>query len=173
MVSKPGTFVAMGAPLPQPTGDSSVWASFRKTGGPAGGGYGLIVHDVGPEPRDGISQLGQFYVFEIGDRGEVAVWFHDSDHWVDLLPWAHSDAVRPGLTTNRLRVDVIDDRYTFFVNGDLIAEERSGPSRRGRRECSLVGTRTKLSSKALSWRPPEKSTTVRLASAVRPRGVDR
>ena len=73
-----------------------VTADFRKLGGPDGGGYGIIVRDQGRAPRDGSSQHGRYYVLEVGDKGEVGIWRREGDHWVDLLPWQHADAVSPG-----------------------------------------------------------------------------
>src|SRR5207248_8147114 len=56
---EPGRFVAIGAPGMGPVRDTIVTASFRKVGGPPGGGYGIIVRDQWPGPRDGRSQIGQ------------------------------------------------------------------------------------------------------------------
>ena len=78
-----------------------VTADFHKLGGPDGGGYGIIVRDQGTGPLDGNNQNGRFYVLEAGDKGEVGIWRRDSDHWVDLLPWQHADAVKTGNATNR------------------------------------------------------------------------
>ena len=64
-------FVAVGAPVEQPLGDVVVSATFRKTGGPPGGGYGLIIRDQGPDPRDGVNQNLNAYVLEAGDRGRI------------------------------------------------------------------------------------------------------
>ena len=47
-----------------------VSATFRKTGGPPGGGYGLVIRDQGPAPRDGVNQNDEAYVMEAGDQGE-------------------------------------------------------------------------------------------------------
>jgi hypothetical protein len=114
-------FVAVGAPLEQPLRDVVVSATFRKTGGPPGGGYGLIVRDQGPKPRDGANQNLNAYVLETGDRGEYGAWRRDGDRWVDLVPWTHSDNVRPGGSPNDLVVRAIGDRLTFSVNGAVIA----------------------------------------------------
>ena len=105
---QPGRFVA-------------VTGMFRKVGGPPGGGYGLIVRDRGPGPRDGLYQGGQYYVLEVGDRGELGICRREGDHWVDLLPWTPSAAVRPGLAANELAVRAVGQRLTFFVNGVEVA----------------------------------------------------
>ncbi len=102
--------------------DGVVTASFRKVGGPPGGGYGIIVRDAGPGPRDGINQRGRYYVLEVGDRGEFGIWRREDDRWVDIIPWTRSGAVRPGGEPNRLSVAAAGTRLVFAVNGAQIAE---------------------------------------------------
>jgi hypothetical protein len=114
---EPGRFVAMRAPLPEPLRDVLVSGTFRKTGGPDGGGYGLIVRAQGAEPLDGVSQTGRYYVLEAGDLGQTGVWRREGSEWVDLLPWTPSPAVRPGTATNILTVEAVGERLTFSVNG--------------------------------------------------------
>ena len=114
---KPGQFVAIGAPLTNSLADASVTASFRKVGGPPGGGYGVIVRDQGPGPRDGINQSGRYYVLAVGDRGEVGIWRREEDRWIDLVPWTLSEAVFPGTATNQLTVRAIGSQLTLIVNG--------------------------------------------------------
>jgi len=94
-----------------------VTAIFRKVAGPEGGGYGVIVRDRERAQRDGLSQGGRFYVFEVGDRGEVGVWRREGDRWIDLLPWTRSGAVRPGDAPNELVVRATGAQLTFLVNG--------------------------------------------------------
>jgi len=114
-------FVAVSAPLDRPLGDVVVSATFRKTGGPPGGGYGLVIRDQGPAPLDGVNQEGSYYVVEAGDQGDIGVWRRDGDHWIDLVPWAHSDSVRPGGSPNDLTVRAIGDTLTFMVNEAQVA----------------------------------------------------
>jgi hypothetical protein len=114
-------FVAVGAPIDRMLRDVVVSATFRKTGGPPGGGYGVIVRDVGPEPRDGINQQANAYVFETGDLGEFGIWRRDGDHWIDIVPWTRSNVVRPGGSPNELTVRAIGDRLTLLVNGTEVA----------------------------------------------------
>jgi hypothetical protein len=114
-------FVAVGIPLAEPLGDGVVAATLRKTGGPPGGGYGLIIRDQGPDPRDGISQNMTAYVFEAGDLGEYGVWRRDGDHWIDLVPWMRSSAVHMGGSPNDLAVRATGDTFVFTVNGVDVA----------------------------------------------------
>jgi hypothetical protein len=110
-------FVAVGVPINQVLSDVIVTATFRKTGGPPGGGYGLILRDQGPEPRDGVNQEAHAYVLEVGDQGQYGVWRRDGDHWVDLVPWTRSDAVHLGTSPNDVSARAIGDALTLTVNG--------------------------------------------------------
>jgi hypothetical protein len=114
-------FVAVAAPLDPPPANAVVSATFRKTGGPPGGGYGLIARDQGPEPRDGVNQILNAYVFETGDQGEFGVWRRDADRWIDLVPWTRSAAVRLGGSPNELMLRLTGDRLVFTVNGFELA----------------------------------------------------
>jgi hypothetical protein len=114
-------FVAAGVPINQILTDVVVGATFRKTGGPPGGGYGLILRDQGPEPRDGANQEMTAYVFETGDLGEYGVWRRDGDHWVDLQAWTPSNSVRSGGSPNDLSVRASGDTFTFTINGTAVA----------------------------------------------------
>lgn len=118
---QPARFVAVGVPTNDPLSDVSVSATFRKTGGPPGGGYGLIVRDQHPEVRDGVNQHMAAYVLETGDLGEFGIWRRDGDHWFDLVPWTRSGAVRPGGSPNDLSVRARANRMLFLVNGVEVA----------------------------------------------------
>jgi hypothetical protein len=114
-------FVAVGAPIESWLSDVVVSATFRKTGGPPGGGYGLVIRDQGPDPRNGVNQNMDAYVLEAGDLGEFGVWRRNGDHWVDLVPWTRSSAVRAGGSPNDLMVRASGDRLAFSVNGVEVA----------------------------------------------------
>src|SRR5207237_1072573 len=79
--------------------------------------------DQRTSPGHGLAQDGHFYVLEVGDRGEVGIWRRDDDHWVDLLPWTSSEAVRQGNDTNTLEVWAIGQRLTLLVNGVQVASQ--------------------------------------------------
>jgi hypothetical protein len=122
----PDRFVAVRAPLVSATRNLVTTGVFRKVGGPDGGGYGLIVGDRSPAPLDGESQVGHYYVFEIGDLGEFGVWRRDESVWIDLVPWSVSAAVRTGRTTNQLTVRATGDQFQFEVNGVIVVEVTDG-----------------------------------------------
>jgi hypothetical protein len=125
-----GQFVAVTV-VPQQLRDVLVTATFRKTWGPAGGGYGIIVRAQGPGPRDGLNQGGSYLVLEVGDRGEIGVWRRAQDRWVDVVPWTRAASVRPALTDNTLEVRAVGERLTMSVNGTEVATTVDAAPARG------------------------------------------
>ena len=112
----------MGPLLGAPLRDVRVTGQFRKIGGPPGGGYGLIVRDIGPGMRDGVDQSGDYCVLEAGDRGEFGIWRRARDHWIDIVGWTPSFAVLPGGATNVLEALATGDQLTFKINGVPVAQ---------------------------------------------------
>jgi len=117
-----GRFVAINAPITTSLRDVTVAGRFHKSGGPAGGGYGLIVHDQGPDLHDGATPGGRFVVLEVGDDGTVGAWQREQDRWIDLLPWTPNPAVHPGTASNDLTVRAQGKEITFLVNGTQVAQ---------------------------------------------------
>jgi len=123
LAREPGQFVAVGVPLAQPVSSATLTAEFQKVGGPAGGGYGLIVRDQSPaSERDGLNQVGQYMVLEVGDRGDVGIWRRNETRWVDVLPWTHSDLVHTDRGLNALVVMLHGNTLRFEVNGEAVAD---------------------------------------------------
>src|SRR5262249_21766131 len=58
----PGQFVSIAAPKIGNLKDVEVTGRFKKTGGPPGGGFGLILRDQEPAIHDGKNQGGRYYV---------------------------------------------------------------------------------------------------------------
>jgi hypothetical protein len=118
-----GRFVAVGVPLLRPLREAVLSAQFRKLGGPAGGGYGLIVRDQSsPSERDSSTQTGQYLVLEVGDRGDVGVWQRNQTRWIDVMPWTHSDAVHTDREPNTLVIIQRENALRFEVNFKLVAD---------------------------------------------------
>jgi predicted metalloprotease len=118
---EPGKFVALDAPLSPSFSNVAVWARFHKTGGPPGGGYGLIVDDQTSD-LDGTNQSGRYIALEVGDEGTVGAWQRQQDHWDDLMTWTSSAAVRTDNGVNDLVVRVQQTQLTFIVNGAPVAQ---------------------------------------------------
>ncbi|MGI9145765.1 MAG: hypothetical protein ACR2IK_04315 [Chloroflexota bacterium] len=125
-------FAAVGLlPTEQQLRDVQVSATFHKTGGPDGGGYGIIVRDLGPPPRDGLNQGGRYYVLEVGDLGQVGIWRREQDRWDEILGWTASAAVRPGAADNNLSVRTSGEQLTLSVNGTQVATQTDTVLQRG------------------------------------------
>jgi hypothetical protein len=116
-----GQFVAIGAPITNLPADVVVSATFRKLAGPSGGGYGIIVRDQETGAHDGARQDGRYYVVEVGDKGDVGMWRREIDHWVDLLVWQPSNAVKRDTATNEVTVRAVGNTLTLSVNGVQVA----------------------------------------------------
>jgi MinD-like ATPase involved in chromosome partitioning or flagellar assembly len=127
---RPGQFVAITAAAGDNLGDVAVTATYRKTGGPDGGGYGIVLR--AQQPLDGLAQGGRYYVLEVGDRGEIGAWRRENDRWVDLLTWTHSDVVRPGDGTNKLTALALGSRLTLMVNDQVVANLEDTELKEGR-----------------------------------------
>jgi len=126
-----GQFVAVGLQSDQHLRDVLLTATFHKTGGPTGGGYGLILRDQGPGPRDGLNQRGRYLVVEVGDRGEIGIWRRDDDQWIDLLPWTAAASVRPLNAENVIAFKVVGNQLTLSVNGTEVATREDATLRDG------------------------------------------
>ncbi|HYW86639.1 MAG TPA: DUF4388 domain-containing protein [Chloroflexota bacterium] len=113
-------FVAVAAPVSVPD-DVVVSATLRKTGGPPGGGYGLIVRAATTESLNGANQTFEAYVLEAGDLGEFGIWRREEDRWIDLVPWTRSQAVRQGGSPNELLVRATGTVLAFTINGVEVA----------------------------------------------------
>lgn len=70
------------------------------------------------QPRD-----DGFHLFEIGADGTYAVELMQAGEWRMLKDWTLSDSIRPGIgATNYLRVAYDGTRFSFYVNGALLAD---------------------------------------------------
>jgi hypothetical protein len=115
-------FVAVGAPVGNDLADVVVSARLHKTGGPDGGGYGLIVRSESGAPLDGLNQTFAGYVLEVGDRGEFGIWRRSDDHWIDLVPWTPSEAVHQATDANELVASATGKQLRLTVNGVQVAQ---------------------------------------------------
>ncbi|MBV9579462.1 MAG: hypothetical protein JO057_12815, partial [Chloroflexi bacterium] len=56
----------------------------------------------------------------------------DGDHWVDLVPWTHSDVVRTGGSPNDLVATAVGTQLTLTVNGTQLASVQDDQLNTGR-----------------------------------------
>jgi len=123
--------LVIGAPGESSLRDVLVAATFRKLGGASGGVFGLFLRDHGPGPRDGRNQAGRYYVAQVDDQGEVGIWRHEQEGWVELAPWTPSAALRPAPASNDVSFEIVGGRLTFIVNGTPAASAHDTALDRG------------------------------------------
>jgi hypothetical protein len=62
-----------------------------------------------------------YYVFEIDNQDDFAVFYYDSSEWTTIYEWTESDAIIPG-GMNRLAVVAEGDHLLFYINDQHVAE---------------------------------------------------
>lgn len=73
-----------------------------------------------------------FLAFLIRENGSFYVGRYQNAY-LDLLPWQQSDAIRTGNgAVNTLRVDIVGDEFTFYINGVFVGSINDGTWPEGR-----------------------------------------
>jgi hypothetical protein len=67
----------------------------------------------------------QYYMFEIRQSGEYSFDLHTAEGWTTLIDWTPSPAIHPSLV-NSLEVVAEGDTFSFFINGEWVADARDG-----------------------------------------------
>ena len=62
-----------------------------------------------------------YYVFEIDNQNDFAVFYYDSSEWTTIYEWTESDTIVPG-GMNRLAVVAEGDHLLFYINDQNVAE---------------------------------------------------
>jgi hypothetical protein len=78
---------------------------------PQAGEYGLVFRQ---------SDESHYYLFEIDEQGEYAVFIYTPDGWEALIDWTNSPAIQPG-ETNQLAMIARGDEFSFFINALPVA----------------------------------------------------
>jgi len=78
----------------------------RQLNGPETGEYGLIYRQQDEE---------HYYLFEVIDRGEYAVYLYTPDGWQALIEWTPHPSIQPGMIT-KLAVLGRGERFDLFIN---------------------------------------------------------
>ena len=85
-------------------------ADARQVSGPDDGEYGLVFRQAGDS---------DYYIFEINNQGQFAVYLHQSDNWEALLSWNGSPAILAG-GTNRLVALALGSQFLFYINDQFV-----------------------------------------------------
>jgi hypothetical protein len=105
-------FVWWVAPETGPLGDFYLSVKARQLDNPEVGEYGLVFRQADEE---------SYYLFEISEYGNYALFIHTIDGWETLLDWTQHSAISIG-NTNRLAILGSGSDFIFFVNEIAVAE---------------------------------------------------
>jgi hypothetical protein len=99
-------------PTMDPLDDFYLAAEVQNLAGPDNSETGLVYRLVDEQ---------RYYLFEINNYGNFAVYYHEPDTWEFLLPYTPSPAIQVG-QMNRLAVITQGARQAFFINGQFVGE---------------------------------------------------
>lgn len=105
------SFVWWVTPTMADVSDFYLSVDVQKTNGPADGEYGLIFRQSGDHT---------YYLFEINDKGQYALYYHEPGTWEPVQDWTDSESVLPG-QSNRLAVIAQGETFQFFINDQYLA----------------------------------------------------
>lgn len=84
--------------------------------GPTDNGYGVIFR---------LKDRKNFYHFEISSDGYWRAGIVKDDKWENWGDWQQHPAIKPGIgVTNRIRVELLGDKFTFSVNGSKVSDKQ-------------------------------------------------
>jgi hypothetical protein len=104
-------FVWWVTPDMQDVTDFYLAADARQLSGADDGEFGLVFRQGGES---------NYYLFEINNKGQFAVYLHQPDNWESLLDWSDSTAIHTG-ETNRLAVLTQGSQFLFYINDQFVA----------------------------------------------------
>lgn len=84
--------------------------SITQLEGPADAEYGMIFRRTSD---------GEYYLFELRESGEYALFLFWQDNWWTLIDWMPIDTFQTG-TENRIDILALDDLYYFYINNKLV-----------------------------------------------------
>jgi hypothetical protein len=104
------SFVWWGTPDMNSVSNFYLAVDARQVSGPDDGEYGIVFRQGGDS---------DYYVFEINNQGQFAVYLHQSDTWEAMVSWNVSPAIHPG-ATNRLETLAQGSQFLFYINNQLV-----------------------------------------------------
>ena len=78
-----------------------------------------------------ILDSSQYYMFEIRQSGEYSFDLRTDEGWTSLIGWTPSPAIHPSVV-NTLEVMAEGDTFSFFINGEWVADARDSTLSSGR-----------------------------------------
>jgi hypothetical protein len=87
----------------------------QPAGGPTDNGFGVLFR---------FKDRKNFYHFEISSDGYWRAGLMKDGVWENWEDWATHPAIKTGTESNRIKVVMQDDQFTFLVNGQQIAQKQ-------------------------------------------------
>jgi hypothetical protein len=111
------SFVWWTMPDVQSGSDFYLAVTLQQTGGPPEGEAGLVFRLSDDDE--------QYYLYEVNQQGQFAVYIHDAEAWEALSDWQAAPAYKAG-QPNRLGVIAQGQQLTFVLNNQVIDSIRDG-----------------------------------------------
>ncbi len=93
--------------------DGTYEVDAQPNGGPTDNGFGVLFR---------VKDRKNFYHFEISSDGYWRAGLMQDGNWTNWDDWAASPAIKTGNASNRIKVVMKGDAYTFYVNDQQVAQ---------------------------------------------------
>ncbi len=105
-------FVWWATPEIDEVADFSASTTVTQLDGPADAEYGMIFRRTSD---------GEYYLFELSESSEYALFLYWQDDWWTLIEWTQTDAFLPGIE-NKIDIIALDNVFYLYVNDELVAQ---------------------------------------------------
>lgn len=105
--------------------DFELEAEVTQLSGPDNNSYGIVFRMKSPSAHYSFDISGDgYYRFNRRDEAE-------GGRWTEIIDWLESPAIHRGASTNMIRIVAQGDQFTFYINGQLVAEANDDGYRSG------------------------------------------
>ncbi len=89
-------------------------------------GYGIVFRYIDPE---------NYNVFAVDGRGRYSIWVRENGEWIELRnagsAWTEHPAINSDSVNNTLTIDIFENTFTGFVNGEEVTQVQDDTIPRG------------------------------------------
>jgi len=107
-------FVWWATPEIDELADFSASITVTQLDGPPDAEYGVIFRRTSD---------GEYYLFELRESGEYALYIFWQDEWQTLIEWTPTDAFLPGVE-NKIDILALNNIFYLYVNNELVAQHQ-------------------------------------------------
>ena len=106
------SFVWWTTPEIDEVADFSASITVAQLDGPADAEYGMIFRRTSD---------GEYYLFELRESSEYALFLFWQDNWWTLIEWTPTDAFLPGVE-NKIDILALDSIFYLYINDELVTQ---------------------------------------------------